>query len=606
MRYLLSIILANALVIFLNLFSPQLARAGATFTIVNLDSVGEGFKDLAPAAPVGGNPGTTLGQQRLNAFQYAANIWGALINSPVVIKVEAKFDPLFCTANSAQLGSAGPITVHGSFAGAPLANTWYVQPLANSLFGGDLTAVNNDIQATFSSNIGTPGCLENSGWYFGLDGNAPANRIDFVTVLLHELGHGLGFLTLVSLSTGAKFQGFDDAYMRFLENHATGKSYPQMTDFERVVASTSTENLHWTGANVVTASGGHVQVYAPNPGQSGSSVSHFDTVLTPNELLEPFYTGPLHDPGLTVELFADLGWVVGDLTAPGKITALKAVTPTQQTNLTLNWTAPGDDNNTGTAASYDLRFSIARISEATWNTATPVNGEPVPMVAGSLESMSVGNLLCGRTYYFGIKTTDNDNNRSILSNVASGRTAACNKFSTSPKILPASEAGVLYTKTIDLVNGATPFNVLFDVVPAWLTVNAPVGNSFSVTSTPPLLDAGTTVSLAGVITDAVGSVLKARFRLKVAKPVQISTTSLRAGKVNANYTATLRAKDGVKGYTWSVDGVVVLPGNAPLGLDPATGKITVLPTVAGSVDLTFRVTDAAGGTDTQILTLTFN
>ncbi|MDP9129136.1 MAG: hypothetical protein M3N35_02005, partial [Candidatus Binatota bacterium] len=119
-------------------------------------------------------------------------------------------------------------------------------------------------------------------------------------------------------------------------------------------------------------------------------------------------------------------------------------------------------------------------------------------------------------------------------------------------------------------------------------------------------DAGTTVSLAGAITDAVGSVLKAKFTLKIAKPVQITTTTVRAGKVNTNYTATLRAKDGVKAYTWSVDGVGVLPGNAPLNLVAATGKFTVLPTAPGNVDVTFRVTDAAGGTDTQILTLTFN
>ncbi|MEO6163410.1 MAG: hypothetical protein ABIP88_04655 [Candidatus Binatia bacterium] len=380
-----------------------------------------------------------------------------------------------------------------------------------------------------------------------------------------------------------------------------------MTDGERFAASTTTGNLHWTGANVVAESGGgHVRMYAPNPVQGGSSISHFDTGLNPNELMEPSYTGPLHDPGLILELFEDLGWILGDQTAPGKITDLKAVTLTQQTNITLNWTAPGDDGNAGTATSYDLRFANTKLSDATLNRATSVNGEPSPAVAGTLQNMTVGNLLCGRTYYFGIMTMDNENNRSALSNVAAGKTAACNKLNPSPKVLPASEAGVLYMKTIDVVNGASPFQVQFDVVPAWLTVNTPVGNSFSVTGTPPLLDAGTTVSLAGVITDAVGSVLKAKFTLKIAKPAQITTTTVKAGKMNTNYTTTLKAKDGVKAYTWSVDGVAVLPGNAPLNLDAATGKISVLPTAAGSADVTFRVTDAAGGTDTQILTLTFN
>ena len=48
----------------------------ATITIVNKDPVGVGFNDPTPAAPVGGNAGTTLGQQRLNVFQAAAAIWG--------------------------------------------------------------------------------------------------------------------------------------------------------------------------------------------------------------------------------------------------------------------------------------------------------------------------------------------------------------------------------------------------------------------------------------------------------------------------------------------------------------------------------------------------
>lgn len=47
----------------------------ATFTIVNNDGAGEGFNDPTVAVPVGGNPGVTVGQQRLNAFQFAADLW---------------------------------------------------------------------------------------------------------------------------------------------------------------------------------------------------------------------------------------------------------------------------------------------------------------------------------------------------------------------------------------------------------------------------------------------------------------------------------------------------------------------------------------------------
>ena len=83
----------------------------ATIVIINNNAAGVGFNDPTPAAPVGGNPGTTVGQQRLFVFQYAANIWGALLPSTVQIDVVAQFTGLTCTATSAVLGSAGPASI---------------------------------------------------------------------------------------------------------------------------------------------------------------------------------------------------------------------------------------------------------------------------------------------------------------------------------------------------------------------------------------------------------------------------------------------------------------------------------------------------------------
>ncbi len=295
---------------------PSLA---ATIHIINNDGSGEGFNDTTPVAPVGGNPGTTIGAQRMNAFQFAANLWAARLDSPVAIRVAAQFNALSCSTSSGVLGQAGPNSVFRDFAGAPQPNTWYTEAQANSLAGVDLDPTSDDLGATFSSNIGTPGCLQSSGWYYGLDGNTPSNCIDFVAVLLHEMGHGLGFLSLVNLSSGAKFLSSNDAYMQFLENHSTGESYPAMTNAERVAASKNTSNLHWTGANVLAAGAGltagrhpsgHVQMYAPNPQQPGSSVSHWDTVLTPNQLMEPRYTGPTHDFELELVAFQDMGWSI--------------------------------------------------------------------------------------------------------------------------------------------------------------------------------------------------------------------------------------------------------------------------------------------------------
>ncbi len=293
----------------------RLAQA-ATVTIVNLDGSGEGFNDPTPASPVGGNPGVTIGAQRLIAFQFAADLWGASLDSPVEVRVGAEFNPLSCNASSAVLGAAGAETVSRDFTGAPVANTWFPAALANSLAGQDLDPSGDDIGATFNSSFGTT-CAFPGGWYYGLDRNPPAAQFDFVSVLLHEIGHGVGFQTLVDLSTGAKLSGRNDTFMLNLEDHATGKLYPDMTNAERVAASTAIGDLHWVGPHVVAAGGfltvgrdpsGHVEMYAPFSQEPGSSVSHFSTALSPDELMEPFYTGPNHNLELTLELLTDIGW----------------------------------------------------------------------------------------------------------------------------------------------------------------------------------------------------------------------------------------------------------------------------------------------------------
>src|SRR5262245_20265672 len=100
-------------------------HAAATIIVVNGDGAGEGFNDPTAAAPVGGNTGTTVGQQRLIAFQRAADIWAGLINSAMPIRVFGQWNPLSCTASGGTLGSAGPTQAFRDFTGAPRAGTWY-------------------------------------------------------------------------------------------------------------------------------------------------------------------------------------------------------------------------------------------------------------------------------------------------------------------------------------------------------------------------------------------------------------------------------------------------------------------------------------------------
>lgn len=227
----------------------------ATITILNNDGAGEGFNDPTAAAPVGGNPGVTVGAQRLNVFQHAANIWGALLPSTVTIIVRAQFDPQTCTATSAVLGSAGATEVFRDFAGAPLASTWYCVALANRLFGADLSPANFDINATFNSNLnGAPTCLGGVGWYLGYDGLEGTN-IELLPVVLHELGHGLGFQTFVNRTTGAELgtPPFPDRYERYIRDNGLGQTWDTMTPAQRV-ASAIGNNIVWSGPCVTANS----------------------------------------------------------------------------------------------------------------------------------------------------------------------------------------------------------------------------------------------------------------------------------------------------------------------------------------------------------------
>jgi len=228
---LLPVLFAACGIAYLGLAAPALGDA--TITIINVDGPNEGFNDPTPAAPVGGNPGTTVGQQRLNVFQFAADVWGANLDSNVEIIVVASFDPLGPNV----LGQAGATSAFRDFPGAGFPDTWYGSALADKLVGVDLNPGAADIAAQFSSDF---------PFYLGLDNNHGALN-DLATVVLHELGHGLGYANFTDDSTGAFLQNHPDVYSQFTLDETTGLTWVQMSKNQRKNSAINVRHVSWNG-----------------------------------------------------------------------------------------------------------------------------------------------------------------------------------------------------------------------------------------------------------------------------------------------------------------------------------------------------------------------
>jgi hypothetical protein len=233
------------------------------------------------------------------------NIWSRQVTSSVPITISAQFLPL----GTGVLGQAAPTHIFRNFPGAPRAGTWYVDALANKHHGAQLDP-SQDIVAQFSSNL--------PNWHYG-SGPAPAGTYDFTSVVLHEIGHGLGFYGAGRVSSGRGFVrlgGSPIIYDRFAENGPGAAMLTFADNSTALAAQLQSNNLFFDSARVRAANGNlRAKLFAPAVFQPGSSYSHLDEATyprgNPNSLMTPQLGQgeTIRSPdAITLAIFRTLGW----------------------------------------------------------------------------------------------------------------------------------------------------------------------------------------------------------------------------------------------------------------------------------------------------------
>lgn len=224
--------------------------------------------------------------------QASLDIWAANFKSSVTITVEATWE----RSKSANiLGSARPGSYFSTFSGAPDPGLWYVSALANALAGRDLDKNNPEIIIQVNSE---------APWNSRGDGLPNRLEYDLKSVFLHEVGHGLGFLSndsyefVFDVGTLTMPTPFD-AYLQTSD----GRRLADLPSPSKELGTALTSSLVWSGALGVKANGGvKPKMFTPSTYEAGSSISHLDessfsnagldSVMTPNLDSGEIFIGP--------------------------------------------------------------------------------------------------------------------------------------------------------------------------------------------------------------------------------------------------------------------------------------------------------------------------
>ncbi|MBO6587152.1 MAG: choice-of-anchor D domain-containing protein [Gracilimonas sp.] len=263
-------------------------------------------------------------EEAITAFEYAVNIWESHITSDVPIRIGANWTGL----GEFTLGSAGPSQIIQIVQADPVA--WYAIAQASAITGVDYVAQSegsgNEIEHDIIVNMNS----EWDSWYYGTDAQTPDGLIDFVTVVLHELGHGLGFTGSVRVPEGTTAQWGYGVPLRpivydVFVTDGTGVSilnesvYPNPSGQLYSAVTGQSNGLRFDGLYSVSSNnGGIVPLYAPFNWRGGSSYSHLDLdtfTNTVNALMRPQIgrAFAIHSPGpVTCGIFRDMGWPLAE------------------------------------------------------------------------------------------------------------------------------------------------------------------------------------------------------------------------------------------------------------------------------------------------------
>lgn len=303
------------------------------------------WNDTTPAQPVGGNPGTTRGQQRRNALLESLRQLTADLDSEVPITVRACWDNLEVSASGATtLAGAAPTNFfiddrslvfsggqtdlprpalpekYTLFAAAPTARLSGTS--ACRVAGGSCANV-TDIFIVYNKRVGDADVLNGVPFYFGYDRPPSGGGLDFVAISVHELGHGLGFVSLVRNTAtsagpiGSKPLGRDDAYSRRISAVSGGevRPYSRITDAERAAAMASGTGLQWTDSRAVDSpinpptSNPGILLHAPSTIEPGSTGSHLHRNLLGQLMTPQLQLGQgARQLGLAVPMLHAVGW----------------------------------------------------------------------------------------------------------------------------------------------------------------------------------------------------------------------------------------------------------------------------------------------------------